>query len=224
MARHCVCRWLCFIKWWVKSGCYYIWNNKQDNRNRTRINECPQQSKFWFVSESCTKPSHYISRFFIGFVKDIWWKLIFRAALKHHFITASPSWNLKQSPRQRPRKTNYTERAEFVINHNESLWVTQPRNRRVMSNPVFMKFETLIQQRLRLTFLSHCIGHCRSCGRVPVGLLVVGSITGQWGPCQSRVLNPFCNSKRHMFSRSGLNRCTAALFKEEKGAESSGTA
>lgn len=71
--------------------------------------------------------------------------------------------------------------------------------------------------------MSHCVGHWGCSLRVPVGLLVVSSIAGQWSPCQRRVLDPFCNSKRHMFSRWGLDRCTAALLVEETGAMGSGT-
>lgn len=52
---------------------------------------------------------------------------------------------------------------------------------------------------------------------------MVGSIAGQRGPCQRRVLDPFCNSKRHMFSRWGLDRCRAALLVEETRAKGSGT-
>ncbi len=92
-----------------------------------------------------------------------------------------------------------------------------------MSNSVYIKFQILILQSWRLTFLSHRVGHCRSCLRVPVGLLVVGSIAGQWGPSQRRVLDPFCNSKRHIFSRWGRDRCIAALLVEATGAKGSGT-
>lgn len=62
--------------------------------------------------------------------------------------------------------------------------------------------------------MSHRIGHCGPRLRVPVGLLVVGSIASQRGPCHRRVFDPFCNGKRHKFSRWSLDRCRAVLLEE----------
>lgn len=137
------------------------------------------------------------------------------------FVTAPTSWKRKHALRHQLRETNHTLRAESGVPRNKSLWVTKRRNRKIMSNPFYINI--IILNRWQLTFLSHCVGPWRSCLRVPVGLLVVGSIAGQRGPCQRRVLDPLCNSKRHMFSRWGRNRCAAVLLVGGTGAKGSGT-
>lgn len=99
------------------------------------------------------------------------------------------------------------------ITHSKNhICVTRCRNWSKMTNPVSIRVQFCEGE---LTFLPHCAGHWGSCLRVPVGLLVVGSIACQGSPCQSGILNPFWNSKRNKFSRWGLNRCTAALPVEE---------
>lgn len=68
---------------------------------------------------------------------------------------------------------------------------TQPTAKR---EDLWEKVNVPVQSRT-LTFLSHGVGHWRSSLGVPVGLLLGGSVAGEWSACQRRVLDPFCKSK-----------------------------
>lgn len=112
---------------------------------------------------------------------------------------------------------NKAVKDEFCLTYNKSLWVTPPGNKKVMHNPHFAWLQALALWGWQLTFLSHRVGHCGPCLRVPVGLLVVGSIASQRSPCHRRVFDPFCNSERHMFSRWSLDRCKVVLLEQNWG-------